>query len=55
MRGDSGAPIFDDAGEVLGVVYARSREREASFAVRHEEITALMRTPTIAPSAARCR
>lgn len=55
VRGDSGAPVFNDAGEVLGVVYARSREREASFAVRHEEIAALLRRPTIDPSASRCR
>ena len=54
-RGDSGAPVFNDKGSVLGVIYARSRERQASFAVRYEEITALMQTPTIPPSASRCR
>jgi len=54
-RGDSGAPVFDDAGRVLGVIYARSRERPASFAVRHEEISALMSEPMIPPSASRCR
>ena len=54
-RGDSGAPVFDDEGRVLGVIYARSRERDVSFAVRYEEIDALMSAPTIPPSADRCR
>ena len=54
-RGDSGAPVFDDEGHVLGIIYARSRERDVSFAVRYEEIDALMNAPTIPPSADRCR
>ena len=54
-RGDSGAPVFDDEGGVLGIIYARSRERPASFAVCYEEITALMAAATIPPSASRCR
>lgn len=54
-RGDSGAPVFNDDGQLLGVIYARSRERDASFAVRFEEIDALITAPTIPPSARRCR
>ncbi len=31
--GDSGTPIFGETGDVLGIVYARSRERGVGFAV----------------------
>lgn len=54
-RGESGAPVFDEHGAVLGIVYATSREREAAFAVRHEEIAALIADPVVPPEAARCR
>ena len=36
--GDSGAPIFGETGDVLGIVYARSRERGVGFAVSTTEI-----------------
>ncbi|MEM8709217.1 MAG: serine protease [Actinomycetota bacterium] len=36
--GDSGAPVFDDSGAVLGIVYARSRDRTVGFALSTTEI-----------------
>tara|TARA_Y100001954_G_scaffold14654_1_gene13827 strand:- start:169 stop:507 length:339 start_codon:yes stop_codon:yes gene_type:complete len=36
--GDSGAPIFGETGDVLGIVYARSRDRGVGFAVSTTEI-----------------
>lgn len=54
-RGDSGAPVFDENASVVGIVYATSRERDAAFAVRHEELARLLDTPTIDPAATRCR
>lgn len=41
-HGDSGGPIFDLDGDVLGVVYARSRERAVGFAVSTTEIQPLV-------------
>lgn len=55
VRGDSGAPIFDRDGAVLGIIYARARERDAAFAVRYEEIASLIAQPTIPAAATRCR
>ena len=55
QRGESGAPVFDEYGAVLGIVYATSRERQAAFAVRHEEIAALIADQVVPPEAARCR
>ena len=43
------------SGAVLGIVYATSRERQAAFAVRHEEIAALIADQVVPPEAARCR
>jgi S1-C subfamily serine protease len=34
VAGDSGAPVVDGSGRVVGVVYARSTRREAAYAVR---------------------
>jgi S1-C subfamily serine protease len=34
VAGDSGAPVVDRAGRVVGVVYARSTRRDAAYAVR---------------------
>ena len=45
VRGDSGAPVIDDQGSVLGIVYARSRERDgAAFAVAASELQAVIDT-----------
>ena len=34
VAGDSGAPVVDREGRIVGVVYARSTRREAAYAVR---------------------
>lgn len=58
--GDSGAPVFSLSGEVLGVVYARSRSRTVGFAVSAAEIIDLVDhtvdvlDPMDLPSVGRC-
>ena len=52
--GNSGGPVFDKRGNVLGIVYAASRERDAAFAVRFEELTDLLDAPLIPDAAMRC-
>jgi S1-C subfamily serine protease len=43
VRGDSGAPVIADDGSILGVVYARSRDRGGvAFAVSAIEIDDLL-------------
>jgi len=43
VRGDSGGPVFTADGEVAGIIYAASRNREGiGFAVRSEEISAVL-------------
>ena len=44
--GDSGAPIFGETGDVLGIVYARSRERGVGFAVSTTEIRPVLDSVT---------
>ncbi len=55
-RGDSGAPVVADDGSVLGIVYARSRERGGvAFAVSATEIGPLIdRTGDTAVDSGRC-
>ena len=55
--GDSGAPVYDDNGDVLGIVYARSRVRDGvGFAVRSSEIErVLARVGEPVADASRCR
>lgn len=36
--GDSGGPVLNDAGDVVGMVYAASREREVAFALDDGEL-----------------
>lgn len=40
--GDSGAPVFTFGGDILGVIYARSRSRPVGFAVSSVEIRELL-------------
>ncbi|MEO0495575.1 MAG: serine protease [Actinomycetota bacterium] len=49
--GDSGAPILDEAGDVLGIVYARSRERGVGFAVSTTEIRPVLAAASDSPVA----
>mgnify|MGYP003330835102 CR=1 FL=1 len=44
--GDPGAPIFGETGDVLGVVYARNRERSVGFAVSTTEIRPVLDSVT---------
>ncbi|MEM8709064.1 MAG: serine protease [Actinomycetota bacterium] len=44
--GDSGAPVFAEDGDVLGIVYARSRSRGVGFAVSTTEIRPVLDTVT---------
>ncbi|MGZ0228901.1 MAG: trypsin-like peptidase domain-containing protein [Acidimicrobiales bacterium] len=42
--GDSGGAVVDDAGEIVGIIYARSRQRdETAFATDHNELLRLLR------------
>ena len=42
--GDSGGAVVDDAGEVVGIIYARSRQRsQTAFATDHNELVRLLR------------
>jgi S1-C subfamily serine protease len=41
--GDSGGAVVDDAGEVVGIIYARSRQRpQTAFATDHSELARLL-------------
>jgi len=40
--GDSGAPVLDESGAVVGLVYAASRSRSVAFALDHTEIQAAL-------------
>lgn len=41
--GDSGGAVVDDAGEVVGIIYARSRQRDGTaFATDHNELVRLL-------------
>jgi S1-C subfamily serine protease len=41
--GDSGAAVVDGAGEVVGIIYARSRQRpKTAFATDHSELARLL-------------
>lgn len=47
VRGDSGAPVIADDGDVLGIVYARSRERGGvAFAVAATDLRAVIADAT---------
>ncbi len=46
-KGDSGGPVFTNQGEVAGIVYAASREREdAGFVLRASEVATLLEDVT---------
>jgi len=46
-KGDSGSPVFTSQGEVAGIVYAASRERQnVGFVLRASELTALLDSVT---------
>lgn len=56
--GDSGGPVIDDAGRVVGIVYANSRSRpRVGFATDATEIDAVLAAgrPGVAASTQRCR
>jgi S1-C subfamily serine protease len=41
--GDSGGAVVDDAGEVVGIIYAQSRQRpQTAFATDHSELARLL-------------
>lgn len=48
--GDSGAPVLDDTGAVLGIVYARSRERGVGFAVSTTELRPVLAAASDSPT-----
>ncbi len=53
--GDSGAPVLNQDGAVVGVVFARSRERAAGFATSAVEVRELIeRTDDNVADAGRC-
>jgi S1-C subfamily serine protease len=42
--GDSGGAVVDDAGDVVGIIYARSRQRpQTAFATDHSELARFLR------------
>lgn len=50
-RGDSGAPLIDDSGNLVGVVWATSvSQRSTAYAVRGDEIAAVVEAADAAPS-----
>lgn len=50
-RGDSGAPLIDDEGRLVGVVWATSVSQEATaYAVRGDEIAAVVMAADESPS-----
>ncbi|MEM9520660.1 MAG: S1C family serine protease [Actinomycetota bacterium] len=50
VRGDSGAPVVADDGSIVGVVYARSRDRDGvAFAVSSDEIRTVVAAATTDP------
>lgn len=57
VAGDSGAPVYNRSGELLGIVYARSRARDGiGFAVRASEIErVLAQVGEPLPDTSRCR
>ncbi len=55
VPGDSGAPVLNHDGDVVGVVFARSRERSAGFATSSVEIRDLIeRTDNDPADVGRC-
>ncbi|MFT7600595.1 MAG: S1-C subfamily serine protease [Acidimicrobiales bacterium] len=44
--GDSGAPVLNDDGQVIGVVFASSRTSESSWAIASAEFTNAMAQPS---------
>lgn len=50
LAGDSGAPVIDEAGEVIGMVYGASRSRGVGFALDHVELRAALRNAAAAPA-----
>ena len=41
--GDSGGALIDDTGEIIGIIYARSRQRpQTAFATDHSELAGLL-------------
>jgi len=41
VHGDSGGPVIDNDGQLLGIIYATSRENQLAYAVAATEITML--------------
>jgi hypothetical protein len=51
-QGDSGAPVLDQAGQVIGVVVLRREGRGVSYATRIPPITELLATVLLSPTPA---
>lgn len=52
VAGDSGAPVIDEAGAVIGMVYGASRSRGAGFALDHAELRAALQGAAAAAGSA---
>lgn len=45
VKGDSGAPVVNGDGDVIGMIFATSRQSDRAYAVSASEITALLPPP----------
>ena len=49
VKGDSGSPVVDSAGKVVGMVFATGQTRDRAYAVNFAEIRALLPRPDATP------
>ena len=55
LPGDSGAPVIDQAGQVVGLVFAVNPDNDRSaYALDREEIDAVLAAPRITGATGRC-
>ena len=50
IKGDSGSPVVDSAGKVVGMVFATGQTRDRAYAVSAAEIRALLPHPDANPT-----